>query len=68
MDSEDAEALESQCSSFGAKSAGFWDSFWVEAGIHAVRRYIDNMMPGQVFVKIDFKNAFNSLRRVSILE
>jgi len=26
------------------------------------------MMPGQVFVKIDFKNTFNTLRRDSILE
>jgi len=31
-----------------------------EAAVRAARRYIENMMPGQVFVKIDFKNAFNT--------
>src|SRR5208282_5436515 len=39
-----------------------------EAAVRAARRYIDNMEDGQVFVKIDFKNAFNTLRRDSILE
>jgi len=42
--------------------------FRAEPAVRAVRRYIDNMMPGQVFVKIHFKNAFNTLRRDSILE
>jgi len=43
---------------------GFGIAGGEEAAVCAARRYIDNMTPGQVFVKI----AFNSLRRDSILE
>jgi len=42
---------------------GFGIAGGAEAAIRAARRYVDNMMPGQVFMKIDFKNAFNTLRR-----
>jgi len=34
-----------------------------EAAVHATRRYIEAMPDGHVVVKIDFCNAFNSLRR-----
>ena len=34
-----------------------------EAAVHATRRYIDAMQDGFVVAKIDFSNAFNSLRR-----
>ena len=34
-----------------------------EAAVHATRRYIEAMPDGHVVVKIDFRNAFNSLRR-----
>jgi len=47
---------------------GFVIAGGAEAAVCAVGRYIDNMLPGQVFVKIDFKNAFNTLRRDSIPE
>jgi len=47
---------------------GFGTAGKAEAAVCAVSRYIDNMMPGQVFVKIEFKKAFNTLRRDSILE
>jgi len=47
---------------------GFGIAGGAEAAVRAARRYIDNMMPGQVFVKIDFKNAFKTPRRDSILE
>jgi len=36
---------------------GFGIAGGEEAAVRAASRYIDNMMPGQVFVKIDFKNA-----------
>jgi len=42
---------------------GFWIAGGAESAVRAARRYIDNMMLGQVFVKIDFNNAFNTLRR-----
>ena len=34
-----------------------------EAAVHATRRYIEAMPDGYVVAKIDFSNAFNSLRR-----
>src|SRR6218665_1705448 len=34
-----------------------------EAAVHNTRRFIRSMRPDQVLVKLDFTNAFNSLRR-----
>jgi hypothetical protein len=39
-----------------------------EAAIHATRRYVLNMPDDNVVVKLDFTNAFNSLRRDAMLE
>jgi len=39
-----------------------------EAAIHATRRYVSNMPEDHVITKLDFKNAFNSLRRDAMLE
>jgi Reverse transcriptase (RNA-dependent DNA polymerase) len=39
-----------------------------EAAIHAVRRFINGMSEEQVVVKLDFENAFNSMRRDIMLE
>ena len=38
-----------------------------EAAVHATRRFLENMPDNFVVVKIDFSNAFNSIRRDSIL-
>jgi len=40
----------------------------VEAAVHAARRYVDNLNKDEAVVKLDFCNAFNTLRRDSILE
>ena len=40
----------------------------IEAAVHAARRYVDNLNRDEAVVKLDFRNAFNSLRRDSILE
>lgn len=50
------------------RQLGFGIAGGAEAAVRAARRYIENMSLRQVFVKIDFKNAFNTLRRDSILE
>jgi len=50
------------------RQLGFAVQGGAEIGVHATRRYVENMNPGQVFVKIDFKNAFNNIRRDSMLE
>src|SRR6218665_2511458 len=39
-----------------------------EAAVHATRRFIGSMGPDQVLVKLDFTNAFNSLRRDVMLK
>ena len=39
-----------------------------EAAAHATRLYLRNMPPGHLLLKLDFKNAFNTLRRDKMLE
>ena len=41
---------------FGVKQA-------CESAAHAARCYVQNMKPGQGFLKIDFTNAFNTIDR-----
>jgi len=50
------------------RQLGFGIKGGAEAAVRAARRYVENMNQEQVFVKIDFKNAFNTLRRDSIIE
>ena len=50
------------------RQLGFGVSGGAEAAVRAARRFLDNMQRGQLFLKIDFKNAFNTLRRDAILE
>ena len=40
----------------------------LEAGVHAAREYLRELAPSHALVKIDFTNAFNSLRRDTLLE
>ena len=39
-----------------------------EAAVHASRKYLKHLPDGHALVKLDFKNAFNSLRRDKMLE
>jgi len=47
----------------GAGTAG-----GVEAAIHAARRFLDHAGDDEIMVKLDFRNAFNTLHRKPILE
>ena len=38
-----------------------------EASVHATRRLLSNLQDNHVFVKLDFSNTFNSVRRDTIL-
>ena len=61
--------VSSRCSALLApRQIGFGVACGTEAAVRATRQYTDNMEPGHVLVKLDFKNAFNTLRRDSILE
>ena len=50
------------------KQLGFGVTGGTEAAVQVCRRYVENMPQGHVFVKIDFMNAFNTLRCDVILE
>jgi len=50
------------------RQLGFGISDIIEAAVHATRRYVEHMKPGHVLVKVDFTNAFNTIRRDYILE
>ena len=40
----------------------------VEAAVHGTRAFVKCLGPGEALVKLDFTNAFNCIRRDSILE
>jgi len=42
---------------------GFGMKQGAEALAHAARCYINNLSPGEAFLKIDFTNAFNAISR-----
>ena len=42
---------------------GYGISVGAEAAVHATHLYLNNLDTGQVLVKLDFQNAFNSIRR-----
>ena len=52
----------------GHTQLGFGIKGGAEAAAHAARRIISELGEGEVFVKLDFKNAFNNCRRDTILE
>ena len=70
--------LASKCASFHALESipdllspgqlGFGVPKGSEAAIHATRIFLNHLLPQQALVKIDFRNAFNSIRRDKMLE
>ena len=46
---------------------GFGIQLGAEAAVHAARSFLSNLSSGQALLKIDFTNAFNSLRRDQML-
>ena len=42
---------------------GFGIPLGAEAAAHAARLYLQNLLPGCILLKLDFANAFNSIRR-----
>jgi hypothetical protein len=61
-------AKEASAALLAPRQLGFGVNGGAEAAVRAARRYVETMEQGRVFMKIDFKNAFNTLRRDSILE
>ena len=42
---------------------GYGTRLGAEGAVHVVRAYLTQLHPGNVMLKLDFKNAFNSIRR-----
>ena len=65
-------ALKSLSSDIGEQlrpaQLGYGTSGGCEAAVHSSRQFIENMSEEQVFVKIDMKNAFNTIRRDTFLQ
>ena len=53
---------------FSPVQVGVGVSSGCEAAVHAARRFLDSMDEDQLFVKLDFANAFNCLHRDHELE
>ena len=47
---------------------GFGVKGGAEAAVHALRLYLCDPNPGKAVLKLDFKNAFNSIRRYKMLD
>ena len=50
------------------RQLGYGIARGAEAAVHAGRIYIQSLTDGMVFVKLDFKNTFNSVRRDKMLK
>ena len=48
---------------FGPSQLGFGIPGGCEAAVHASRRFMNDPSSGDVFLKLEFQNAFNSIRR-----
>ena len=49
------------------KQLGFGVSHGIEAAVHAAREYLSNLETRSLVLKLDFQNAFNTLRRDKML-
>ena len=47
---------------------GYGTPLGSEAAVHSVRQFVASLSQDQVFLKLDFKNAFNSVRRDKVLQ
>ena len=53
---------------FFPRQLGYGIANGAEAAVHAARLYLNKADHNTVMVKLDFKNAFNSIRRDKMLE
>ena len=60
--------VEDMAALLSPKQLGYGDRGGAEAAVHAARRYLQNLPSGHALLKLDFRNAFNSVRRDKMLE
>ena len=53
---------------FSPRQLGYGVRGGAEAAVHATRKYLQNLPSEHALLKLDFKNAFNSVRRDKVLE
>ena len=61
------KVLEDMAALLAPRQLGFGVKGGVEAAVHSARLYLRNLEPQQVLLKLDFKNAFNSVCRDKML-
>ena len=47
---------------------GYGVPLGVEAAVHATHVFLQNLQPGRLILKLDFRNAFNCLRRDKMIK
>ncbi len=50
------------------RQLGFGVRGGAEGAVHATRKYLHNLPSSHALLKLDFRNAFNSVRRDKVLE
>ena len=60
--------LDDMISLLAPRQLGFGVKGGAEAAVHAARSYLNHLHPDGVMVKLDFRNAFNTVRRDKMLE
>ena len=60
--------LEHMGSMLAPLQLGYGTSLGSEAAVHAARQFVACLSQDQVFLKLDFKNAINSVRRDKVLQ
>ena len=63
-----SKVMEEMGSLLAPRQLGYGIKWGAEAAVYAARQYIRNLNSNGVLLKLDFKNAFNSVRRDRMLE
>ena len=61
------KALEDTATLLAPHQLGYGVKGGAEAAVHSARLFLRNLKPDQALLKLDFKNAFNSVRRDKML-
>ena len=61
------KVLEDMAALLAPHQLGYGVKGGAEAAVHSTRLFLHNLKPQQLLLKLDFKNAFNSLRRDKLL-
>ena len=63
-----AKCVQKTAARMAPTQLGFGVKQGTEAAVHAARRFLQDVQPGQALLKLDFANAFNAISRDVILQ